>query len=253
MPLDFLRHTFCIFSDSHSFILLLIAYIHKQERVNTLKRFSEDKCPAIVFSNTLFNIFIVIIFSIMSINRFEESIPLSLANEDSDSDHYSEPSLTGRRRCLPGQPPASPSVFKSSLSIVLSFIFGAAMSTALIAQITQRKVDSDLDRQCAMRMSHYCELSIIKSSPFFLSYPVLPLGRIMMGRKFAIADSRMRKAPVLNEVDIKYSTTTFNGSFRQETVYRRFGSPEVDSAWEALGIKCTYNFIGPYSSHRTFR
>lgn len=74
-----------------------------------------------------------------------------------------------------------------------------------------------------------------------------------MGRKFAIADSRMRKALVLNEVDIKYSTTTFNGSFMQETVYRRFGSPEVDSAWEALGIECTYNFIGLYSSHRTFR
>jgi hypothetical protein len=151
--------------------LFLIAYIHKQERVNILKRFSEDKCPAIVFSNTLFNIFIDIIFSIMSTNGFEESIPLSWANEDSDSDRYSEPSLTDRRRCLPAQPPASPSVFRSSLSIVPSFIVGAAMSTAFIAQITQRKVDSDLDRQCAMRMSHYCELSIIKSSPFSFSYP----------------------------------------------------------------------------------
>jgi len=29
----------------------------------------------------------------------------------------------------------------------------------------------------------------------------------------------------------------------KETVYRRFGSPEVDSAWEALGIECTYNFM----------
>jgi hypothetical protein len=60
-----------------------------------------------------------------------------------------------------------------------------------------------------------------------------------MGNKYAIADCRMHKAPVLNEVDIKYSTTTFNGSFMQETVYRRLGSPEVDSAWETLGIECT--------------
>lgn len=50
-----------------------------QERINILKSFSEDKCPVIVYSNTLFNIFIVIIFGIMSTSRIEESIPLSWA------------------------------------------------------------------------------------------------------------------------------------------------------------------------------
>lgn len=30
----------------------------------------------------------------------------------------------------------------------------------------------------------------------------------------------------------------FNGTFMVEDVYRRPGSPEVDAAWEALGLDC---------------
>jgi hypothetical protein len=45
-------------------------------------------------------------------------------------------------------------------------------------------------------------------------------------------------APVLKDVDIKYSVKSFNGSFMQQTVYRLPGSDEVDKAWEALGVDC---------------
>jgi hypothetical protein len=49
---------------------------------------------------------------------------------------------------------------------------------------------------------------------------------------------------------MKYLTTAFNGSFMQETVYRRPGSPEVDSAWEALGIECMLQHHGLYPSNK---
>ena len=42
----------------------------------------------------------------------------------------------------------------------------------------------------------------------------------------------------MKDVDIKYEFTQFNGSFMQENVYRKPGSPEVDAAWEALGVDC---------------
>ncbi|TDZ13809.1 Oxidase ustYa [Colletotrichum orbiculare MAFF 240422] len=43
-------------------------------------------------------------------------------------------------------------------------------------------------------------------------------------------------SPVLKDVDVKYDWKHFNGSFLQEDVYRQAGSPEVDAAWEALGV-----------------
>ncbi|KAK3302844.1 uncharacterized protein B0T15DRAFT_400731, partial [Chaetomium strumarium] len=51
------------------------------------------------------------------------------------------------------------------------------------------------------------------------------------------------------EVEKTYSTTTFNGTFMQETIYRRLGSPEVDSAWEALGIDYRPSVIPEQEGH----
>jgi hypothetical protein len=39
-------------------------------------------------------------------------------------------------------------------------------------------------------------------------------------------------------VDNSYHTVQFEGSFLHENIYRQTGSPEVDAAWEALGINC---------------
>jgi hypothetical protein len=41
---------------------------------------------------------------------------------------------------------------------------------------------------------------------------------------------------LVNELDITYSTVNYNGSFFHQTVYRGDASPEVDEAWEALGV-----------------
>lgn len=47
-----------------------------------------------------------------------------------------------------------------------------------------------------------------------------------------------RKAPLLEDITIQYSSIPFNGSFMKENIYRLKGSPEVDAAWEALGVNC---------------
>ncbi|KAJ9158178.1 Tat pathway signal sequence [Coniochaeta hoffmannii] len=43
-------------------------------------------------------------------------------------------------------------------------------------------------------------------------------------------------SPVLKDAKIKYAAVGFNGTFMQEDIYRQSGSPEVDAAWEALGV-----------------
>jgi hypothetical protein len=45
-------------------------------------------------------------------------------------------------------------------------------------------------------------------------------------------------APVLKEVDTSLHIVTFNGSLLKENVYRQIAGPEVDAAWEALGVGC---------------
>ncbi|KAH8881132.1 hypothetical protein GQ53DRAFT_773550 [Thozetella sp. PMI_491] len=43
-------------------------------------------------------------------------------------------------------------------------------------------------------------------------------------------------SPLFKDVNIKYEVKTFNGSFLAENIYRQPASPEVDEAWNALGI-----------------
>ncbi|KAI8266051.1 Cyclochlorotine biosynthesis protein O [Colletotrichum sp. SAR 10_98] len=52
----------------------------------------------------------------------------------------------------------------------------------------------------------------------------------------ACAEHTTQWSPLLKDVDVKYEWKEFNGSFLQEDVYRKEGSPEVDAAWEALGV-----------------
>ena len=52
------------------------------------------------------------------------------------------------------------------------------------------------------------------------------------------------QAPILQDAQITYTPTRFNGSLFHETIYRKEASPEVDLAWRALGVDCRYlNFI----------
>lgn len=48
-------------------------------------------------------------------------------------------------------------------------------------------------------------------------------------------------APILDAVPIHYHLQGFNGSLLKENIYRQTPSPEVDAAWEALGVSCTFS------------
>lgn len=50
------------------------------------------------------------------------------------------------------------------------------------------------------------------------------------------AEHTTQWSPVLRDVGIRYEWKEFNGSFMSENIYRKEGSPEVDAAWEALGV-----------------
>lgn len=43
-------------------------------------------------------------------------------------------------------------------------------------------------------------------------------------------------SPVTRDIDVNYHIQQFEGHFMQENIYRQKGRPEVDEAWEALGI-----------------
>ncbi|KAJ4173046.1 hypothetical protein NW754_012051 [Fusarium falciforme] len=43
-------------------------------------------------------------------------------------------------------------------------------------------------------------------------------------------------SPLLDDVAITYKTVEFDGKFMNENVFRRNASPEVDAAWESLGV-----------------
>jgi hypothetical protein len=58
------------------------------------------------------------------------------------------------------------------------------------------------------------------------------------------------KAPILKEVDTSLHTVYFNGSFMKENAFRLNAGPEVDAAWESLGIDCKLSHKFPVSPSR---
>lgn len=45
-------------------------------------------------------------------------------------------------------------------------------------------------------------------------------------------------APILKEVDTSLHPVLFNGSFMKENEFRKDAGPEVDAAWESIGVNC---------------
>ena len=45
-----------------------------------------------------------------------------------------------------------------------------------------------------------------------------------------------RYSPVIHDVPITYTEHRFNGSLLKENIYRQNAGPEVDAAWQALGV-----------------
>lgn len=78
-----------------------------------------------------------------------------------------------------------------------------------------------LDGVCAKYTNHWCKIS----------------------RSIGLRYSNSTKiiAPLVRDIAIRYEDKEFNGSFMNENIYRQAGSPEVDKAWEDLGVNCEYN------------
>jgi hypothetical protein len=47
-------------------------------------------------------------------------------------------------------------------------------------------------------------------------------------------------APLLEDIKISYRELAYNGTFMTENIYRQSAAPEVDEAWEALGVNCEF-------------
>jgi hypothetical protein len=48
-------------------------------------------------------------------------------------------------------------------------------------------------------------------------------------------------APVVRDVKPNWHTVQFNGSFLHQNIFRQSAGPEVDAAWDALGVNCKSN------------
>jgi len=94
------------------------------------------------------------------------------------------------------------------LSIAIAVVTGVWIGSGHLA---------DADRFCTKHISQYCTKCHFK-------------------KLLVCADSKL--APLLEDVDISYKTVRYEGSLMQENIFRQTGSPEVDTAWESLGIEC---------------
>ncbi|KAH8807208.1 hypothetical protein F5884DRAFT_788773 [Xylogone sp. PMI_703] len=54
--------------------------------------------------------------------------------------------------------------------------------------------------------------------------------------KICIAQASRYRSPILNDVDLSFQSVRFNGSLFKDNIYRKEASPEVDEAWQALGV-----------------
>ncbi|KAK8855421.1 tat pathway signal sequence [Apiospora arundinis] len=91
-------------------------------------------------------------------------------------------------------------------------------------------------RKSSWRESSCCVLSllIVTSVVSVILGAVLGSHNVDLDKRCSTYTSQY--SPVLKDVKIKYGMVSFNGSFKAQTLYRQNASPEVDKAWEALGL-----------------
>ncbi|KAH6652197.1 hypothetical protein BKA67DRAFT_350226 [Truncatella angustata] len=91
----------------------------------------------------------------------------------------------------------------------------------------------------------YVSLMVSLTAVVFIAVGGL-IGRQSVNLNKTCAAYTTQYSPVLRNVDIKYEMTPFNGSFKAENIYRKVGSPEVDAAWEALGVNSRASIIDEF-------
>ncbi len=64
------------------------------------------------------------------------------------------------------------------------------------------------------------------------------------GLEIAVTDLVI--APLLDEVDSSFHSIVYNGSFMNANIFRQDAGPNVDAAWQSLGVDCRFS---PFSCH----
>ncbi|KAH8598700.1 hypothetical protein B0O99DRAFT_505716 [Bisporella sp. PMI_857] len=96
------------------------------------------------------------------------------------------------------------------------------------------------ESRATRKRSSRINLYLISSIPL-LSISLLGLGIWIGSRWFAHPNDICPRhvqhySPILKEVDTSIRTATFNGSLLKENVFRQEAGPEVDAAWDSLGV-----------------
>lgn len=93
----------------------------------------------------------------------------------------------------------------------------ACLSAIISSYLTRLWDLRSFDSTCLHRSSRPCMRRCSRPCNFILT-PVL--------------------APLTNDLAITHHLARFNGSLLNENEYRQEAGPEVDTAWEALGVNC---------------
>lgn len=133
--------------------------------------------------------------------------------EDEEKDTMDEESSEQRRDILIN----SNHLRSTNLWIRLAFFMSLGVNMVAINNIRGLLWPPDLDKTCATFTEQY--------GP----------GELCWRTRRMDADWTATDSPILDETAFRYTTTSFNGSFLKQTLYRQAPSPEVDAAWDALG------------------
>ncbi|KAH6642668.1 hypothetical protein C7974DRAFT_301550 [Boeremia exigua] len=88
--------------------------------------------------------------------------------------------------------------------------------------------------QVALRTLVICSV-VYLSAGFWIAFSTRRIEFVTNADEFCMHHISQH-SPVVEEVDPGWHTKQFNGSFLHENIYRQSAGPEVDAAWQALGV-----------------
>ncbi|KZM24528.1 uncharacterized protein EKO05_0008690 [Ascochyta rabiei] len=91
-----------------------------------------------------------------------------------------------------------------------------------------------LEYQVALKTLVICSV-VYLSAGFWIALSVRKTHMVTDADAFCMSHIS-QYSPVVKDVEPGWHTKQFNGSFLHENVYRQSAGPEVDAAWEALGV-----------------
>ncbi|KPI35209.1 uncharacterized protein AB675_10170 [Cyphellophora attinorum] len=89
---------------------------------------------------------------------------------------------------------------------------------------------------------------------FFASCVISSLCGLIVGRRYPSDSGAIHHvskwSPVVDGVPMSFHIEQFNGTFVHENIYRQDASPEVDAAWDGLGVRFRNIIVPAKDAHR---